>query len=126
MLGSFNVSSTLAVKDLEQAKEFYGDLLGLQVAREGPYAVTFRSGDSLVEVYFSEYAGTNKATAATWEVEDVQGTADALKDKGMTFEHYDMEGMVRNGDVHMMDNELAAWFKDPDGNILCLHAGAPV
>jgi hypothetical protein len=73
-----------------------------------------------VLVYHSQYAGTNKATAATWMVDDVEGHAKDLKAKGVKFEHYDLPGMTRKGDVHVAGTMKAAWFKDPDGNILAL------
>jgi hypothetical protein len=75
-------------------------------------------------VYQSRHAGTNKATAATWVIEDgMERVAQALKAKGVTFEHYDMPGMTREGDVHVGEKMKAAWFKDPDGNIHALVSG---
>jgi hypothetical protein len=75
-------------------------------------------------VYQSQYAGTNKATAATWGVDDdIEVIVPALKAKGVSFEHYDMPGMTLKGDVHVGEGLKAAWFKDPDGNILALVSG---
>lgn len=71
-------------------------------------------------VYESQYAGTNKATAVTWPVGDVEGVTRELKEKGVSFEQYDMPGMTRRGDVHVAGSMKAAWFKDPDGNIHAL------
>jgi catechol 2,3-dioxygenase-like lactoylglutathione lyase family enzyme len=82
--------------------------------------VVLKSGDSQVSVYRSDYAGTNQATAVTWGVEDIDAEVKALKDKGVTFEHYDMPGLELEGDVHVGDHMKIAWFKDPDGNILNL------
>ena|SRR5687767_8188782 len=122
MLGTKDVTATVAVKDLEAAKKFYGGTLGLkQVASEGDEAVTYRTGKSDLLVYHSEFAGTNKATAATWTVGDgIEDLVDDLKAKGVPFEHYDMPGMTRQGEVHVAEMIRAAWFKDPDGNILAL------
>ena len=122
MLGTKDVTATVAVKDLEAAKKFYGGTLGLkQVASEGDEAVTYRTGKSDLLVYRSEFAGTNKATAATWTVGDgIEDLVDDLKSKGVPFEHYDMPGMKRQGEVHVAEMIRAAWFKDPDGNILAL------
>lgn len=80
--------------------------------------IVFRSGNTTLNVYQSEYAGTNKATAVTWTVDNVEAVVRALKAKGVTFEHYDMPGMSREGDVHVGGSIEVAWFKDPDGNIL--------
>jgi catechol-2,3-dioxygenase len=124
MLNDSNVAATLAVKNLSQGRQFYEQVLGLNdVVMENDYAVVYKSADSMVQVYQSEFAGTNKATAATWDVPDVQAIVDDLKSKGVSFEHYDMPGLTLEGDVHVMENgnEKAAWFKDPDGNILCVH-----
>ncbi len=72
-----------------------------------------------MNVYRSEYAGTNKATAVTWAVgEDVEGVVRDLKAKGVALERYDMPGMTRTGDGYTADDLKVAWFKDPDGNIL--------
>ena len=73
---------------------------------------------SAINVYRSDYAGTNKATAVSWAVDNVEDEVKALRDKGVRFEHYDMPGLTRQGDVHVSDNMKMAWFKDPDGNIL--------
>jgi hypothetical protein len=71
-------------------------------------------------VYRSQYAGTNKATALNWKVDDIERVVATLKDKGVAFEHYDFPGATRTGDVHLMGPMKSAWFKDPDGNIIAL------
>ena len=120
MLGDRDAVANLAVKDLQTAKKFYQDTLGLTpVDTEGHELVVFRSGNSTINVYRSKYAGTNQATAVTWTVgDDMDSIVQKLKAKGVTFEHYDMHGMVREGDVHVSGDMRVAWFKDPDGNIL--------
>ena len=120
MLGDKDAAANIAVKNLERSKKFYEDTLGLtQIGSEGQEAITFRSGNSIINVYQSQYAGTNKATAVTWVVgQDVEGFVQQLKAKGIEFEHYDMPGVTRNGDVHVAEDMKVAWFKDPDGNIL--------
>jgi len=82
--------------------------------------VTRWQRNSQLLVYQSQYAGTNKATAATWMVRDVEGLVKDLKGKGIAFEHYDFPGMTRKGDLHIAGTHKNAWFKDPDGNILAL------
>jgi catechol 2,3-dioxygenase-like lactoylglutathione lyase family enzyme len=120
MLGDKDAASNVAVKNLETAKKFYEEILGLApVGTEGEEAVVFKSGNSTVYVYRSQYAGTNQATAISWVVgENIEGVVQQLKAKGVTFEHYNMPGVTRNGDVHVADDMKIAWFKDPDGNIL--------
>jgi catechol 2,3-dioxygenase-like lactoylglutathione lyase family enzyme len=122
MLGKTNATANIAVKDLATAKKFYEGTLGLkQVDAEGDEVIVMKSGDTLINVYRSQYAGTNKATAVTWAVGDEIGRiVKALKDKGVTFEHYDMPGTKLEGGIHVGYGMKVAWFKDPDGNILNL------
>ena len=118
MLGDKKALPTIPVKDLEKAKRFYRDTLGLKPTdTDEPMVAMFKNGDSSVLVYQSQYAGTNQATAVSWEVGDVEREVQVLKDKGVAFEHYDMPGTTRQGDVHLTGKTKAAWFKDPDGNI---------
>jgi catechol 2,3-dioxygenase-like lactoylglutathione lyase family enzyme len=118
MLGDKKAMPTIAVKDLEKARKFYKDTLGLKPSEtDEPTVVMFKSGDTSVLIYQSQFAGTNKATAVSWEVGDVEREVQVLKDKGVAFEHYDMPGTNRRGDVHVTGKTKAAWFKDPDGNI---------
>jgi catechol 2,3-dioxygenase-like lactoylglutathione lyase family enzyme len=122
MLGDKDVIATVAVKDLDGARKFYEGTLGLKVLHtEGTEAITFQSGGSSLIVYRSEYAGTNKATALNWSLDrDFDRAYAALKEKGVTFEHYDLPGATRKGDVHLMGPFKVAWFKDPAGNIISL------
>lgn len=123
MLNKGTVMATIAVNDLEKAKEFYGGTLELEQADENPGGVGYKSGSGQLFVYPSSTAGSGQATSAAWQVEDVAATVGALKEKGVNFEHYDIPGATRDGDVHVMGDMKAAWFKDPDGNILSI-AGA--
>ncbi len=118
MLSGSNVFATVAVRDINAAKKFYGETLGLKQTDENPGGVTYQSGNGKLFVYQSPTAGTGQATCASWEVEDIEAVVDDLKGKGITFEHYDMPGGTREGDVHVMGTMKAAWFKDPDGNVL--------
>ncbi len=119
MLNTSEAVAMIAVKDLATAKQFYTETLGLkQVDAMGEEVLVFESGHAKINVYRSEYAGTNKATALTWQVDDVDAEVKALKSKGVTFEHYDMPNMKRQGDIYSAGEFRTAWFRDPDGNIL--------
>ena len=122
MLKDKDPTPTIAVKDIERARKFYQDVVGLTpLPADEEGVVPFKSGSSSILVYKSEFAGTNRATAATWMVDDeLDDTVKTLKSKGVTFEHYDMPGVTRQGDVHLTGKSKAAWFKDPDGNIIAL------
>ena len=124
MLADRDAVATIAVKDLKAAKKFYGDTLGLKLTPvPEPEVLNYKSGNSTVLVYKSQFAGSNKATSVTWIVDDVESTVKDLKAKGVAFEHYDFPGMTRKGDVHIAGKSKAAWFKDPDGNILAVVSG---
>jgi len=118
MLGSSDVSVTIAVNDLDEAKKFYGETLGLEKSDESPGGTFFKSGNGGVFIYQSEFAGTNQATYASWLVNDVEAAVEDLKSKGVNFEQYDNLPGERQGDIHIMGGMKSAWFKDPDGNIL--------
>jgi catechol 2,3-dioxygenase-like lactoylglutathione lyase family enzyme len=110
----------LPVKDLKAAEKFYEGVLGLdEVDSEPGEAVVYQSGGGTLCVYRSAFAGTNKGTAALWQVNDVAETVEELRGRGVKFEHYDdMPGVTRQGDIHVAGDIKVAWFKDPDGNIL--------
>ena len=122
MLGDKDAIATVAVKDLAQARKFYEGVLGLRVVNaQGSEAITFRSGNASVIVYRSDFAGTNKATAMNWMLgKDIEKVVQGLGERGVKFEHYDLPGLTRKGDVHAFGDFKTAWFKDPDGNILAL------
>jgi len=122
MLGHENAIATIAVRNVAAAKKFYEGTLGLEPVPNGQaQAPLYRSGKSQVLVYQSEYAGTNKATAATWEVAgDLESVVKELRSRGVRFEHYELPGLTLAGDVHVGHGLKTAWFKDPDGNILAL------
>jgi catechol 2,3-dioxygenase-like lactoylglutathione lyase family enzyme len=121
MLEGKNAAATLAVSDLQRARDFYENTLGLTPLLEVSGSILYTSGNSVVLVYPSEYAATNQATAATWAVgDDFEAIVQELKTKGVTFEHYDLPDTTREGDVHLVGELRGVWLKDPDGNILSL------
>ena len=124
MLGKADATPMIAVKDLDRARKFYEDTLGLEAKVEmGGEVLTMKSGDTVINVYRSEFAGTNKATALTFDVDDIDKEVRELKDKGVFFEQYDMPGLEKQGDLYVAEGMKTTWFKDPDGNILSLFEG---
>jgi catechol 2,3-dioxygenase-like lactoylglutathione lyase family enzyme len=124
MLGKADATPMIAVKDLDRARKFYEDTLGLEAKEEmGGEVLTVQSGRTPITVYRSEFAGTNKATALTFDVEDIESEVRELKEKGVFFEQYDMPGLEQRGDLYVGEGMKTAWFKDPDGNILSLFEG---
>jgi catechol 2,3-dioxygenase-like lactoylglutathione lyase family enzyme len=119
---------TLAVNNMKRAKEFYEGTLGYEVMMEDDDNVAYRGAEGTgLSLYVSgENAGTNKATYCSWKVDDLEGMMDDLRAKGVEFLEYDLPGMkTENGVASVKDEKTGrtmkgTWFKDPDGNILCL------
>ena len=125
MFADQEVMATVAVKNLKAAKPFYEKTLGLKpTAKQQEGTLAFQCGKSILLIYESPFAGTNKATSATWRAGDeIDGIVKTLKTKGVPFEHYDFPGMTLKGDIHVMGTHKVAWFKDPDGNIMSIVNG---
>ena len=120
MLSDKPAQATIAVKDMAKARKFYGETLRLKpLPGMGDDVAIFESGGTKVVVYKSEFAGTNKVTSATWGVGDeLEKIVQDLQAKSVQFEHYDLPGLERQGDIHAAGDFKAVWIKDPDGNIL--------
>ncbi|WP_062205282.1 VOC family protein [Aureimonas sp. AU12] len=113
-------SAIVAVSDLDRARRFYRDMLGLEVVEDdGEMVIVLRTGATHLVIYVSAEAGTNRANAAVWTVgEGIEAIVADLKAKGVAFEHYhDMEGLMLDGDIHRAGDLKLVWLKDPDGNI---------
>ena len=123
MIGKSDATPMIAVKDLDRARAFYEETLGLKEVDDFGEGFMLKSGDTKVTVYRSEFAGTNKATALTFDVDDIAKEVSELKEKGVFFEHYELPGLERQGDLYVAEGMKTAWFKDPDGNILSLIEG---
>ncbi|WP_342119137.1 VOC family protein [Pseudoduganella sp. OTU4001] len=125
MLADKDAIGMIAVKDLAAAARFYGEVLGLEKLESPEEEVLiYRSGASKINVYRSEYAGTNKATCVMWNVgSELETIAARLKAKDVVFEHYDMPGLTRDGDIHSGGQMKVAWFRDAEGNILSIGSG---
>ena len=118
MLGDATVYATIAVRDLQQSREFYEQILGLNQLDENPGGILYESGTGKVFVYQSDTAGSGKATCASWLVDDIEQMVSDLQSAGIEFNNYDIPGATVEGYIYTMGPQKAAWFKDPDGNIL--------
>ncbi|GAB3049956.1 glyoxalase/bleomycin resistance/dioxygenase family protein [Intrasporangium mesophilum] len=129
MLTSASVTANIPAADLTRARSFYADTLGLEPAMELGDAgmLIYRTeGGTAFSVYQTEYAGQAGHTIAQFHVDDVEAEARALQAKGVALETYDMPGVEwDDGVASMGDMGKAAWFKDSEGNILCLDSGLP-
>ncbi|MCC6495093.1 MAG: VOC family protein [Propionibacteriaceae bacterium] len=121
MLADYGCVPTIAVKDLQRARDFYEGLLGFTQQGDSPDGVVYAAGSTSFLVYPSAFAGTNKATAMGFQVPSgsFDSEVGALRDKGISFQTFEMEGLTWNDGVASFGEEYrAVWFEDPDGNIL--------
>lgn len=123
MLQDAPVIATIAVQDLERARRFYADDLGLAIqANMSPDLIFFGAGGgSQLEVYSRPDHVAGSATAATFNVADLAATVAALERRGVRFADYDIPGF-KTGPDHIVEvgGGKLAWFTDPDGNIVAL------
>jgi catechol 2,3-dioxygenase-like lactoylglutathione lyase family enzyme len=125
MLANGKVHPTLSVTDLERAKKFYGETLGLKsdgVIAEGHAVYEAGEGTFLV-IYERSEPSKAENTAASFSVDDVEGTVQWLKDRGVIFEEYDSPELKTINSIATIGDLKGAWFKDPDGNILAVSNG---
>jgi catechol 2,3-dioxygenase-like lactoylglutathione lyase family enzyme len=116
-------NAIVACSDPVRAKQFYTEVLGLELAEDSGDVSTVRTGSTYLDVYKSDEAGTNRANAIRWGCGDeIDAVVSELKSRGVAFEHYPELVMKLEGDLHVMDGFKAAWFKDPDGNILHINS----
>lgn len=129
MLTSASVTANIPAADLDRARSFYADTLGLEPVTEVSDAgiLIYRTdGGTVFSVYLTDYAGQAGHTIAQFHVDDVVAEARALQAKGVVFETYDMPGVEwDDGVAEMGSMGKAAWFKDSEGNILCIDSGFP-
>jgi catechol 2,3-dioxygenase-like lactoylglutathione lyase family enzyme len=122
-LGDYRVEAAAAVSDLDRAKHFYQDQLGLVPSEEEEQGIRYPCAEGTgIFVYLSpQNAGTSSATIAGWFVEDLRQTMDELAARGVVFERYDQPGL-KTDDRGVFDTGgfRAAWIKDPDGNTIAL------
>ena len=124
MHGNAALHPVLPASDLERAKRWYSEKLGLEPVREDEYGgAEYEIGGAMFLVYQSDFAGTNKATAAGFRVNDFDARVAELRSAGVVFEEVDFGefGSTVDGVITMPgSNDKAAWFKDSEGNILSL------
>jgi catechol 2,3-dioxygenase-like lactoylglutathione lyase family enzyme len=121
MFESATAHATIAVSDLDRAKKFYGEILGLKVQDERSDGVTYQAGGGTwFLVYPSQFAGTAKSTYMSFEVEDLDAAVRELRERGVVFEEYDMPGLKTVDGIAEIQGVRGAWFKDPDENILAV------
>jgi catechol 2,3-dioxygenase-like lactoylglutathione lyase family enzyme len=122
-LNNSTVAMMLPVSDPDRAQKFYSDRLGL------PYEGTDPEGSPMYRLAGGSQLGLLVrpdqkplgSTALTFEVGNVEQEIADLEGRGVTFEDYDLPGLKTENHIATMGDHKAAWFLDPDGNVLCLH-----
>jgi catechol 2,3-dioxygenase-like lactoylglutathione lyase family enzyme len=124
MLTNKPLMPILPVVDLERARQFYETKLGLRPTPDvfSETGVVYEAGGGTkLEIDRRDRPTKAEHTAVTFEVEDIEREVGDLESRGVQFEDYDVPGLQTAHHIARMDGVMAAWFKDPDGNILCLH-----
>jgi catechol-2,3-dioxygenase len=121
MLGDHPIDVMLLSTDLDVAKEFYGDRIGLEVLIETDDFVTFKcGGDSRLVLTKSSTGSSDEATKASWRVDDLAAELETLRARGVEIEEFDGPGLKTVDGIADVGFALSAWFVDPDGNAIRL------
>ena len=133
MLQNAAVVSRIPAQDLQRARTFYADKLGLKPTEERPGGLLYRCGRGEFALYQSSGAASGSHTQMGWEVDDIHTTVEQLRARGVVFEEFDLPGLMTvDGIAEVAGNypskgglgELGAWFRDSEGNLLGL--GEPI
>ena len=126
MLANARLAARLPAQDLERARAFYADKLGLEPVEERPGGLRYVCGSGEFGLFESTGAASGDHTQMGWEVDDIDATVRELRARGVVFEEYDLPGLKTvYGIAHIEGNypskgrgERAAWFRDSEGNML--------
>jgi catechol 2,3-dioxygenase-like lactoylglutathione lyase family enzyme len=125
-LNANQVTVMLPVRDLARARDFYERALALTGGTVKPDGKVVYSCGGTEIALFPRADGTKaEHTALSFKVDDILAAIAELKGRGVVFADYDLPGFKTEGHVCVLGSEKAAWFNDPEGNILCLHEDIP-
>jgi catechol 2,3-dioxygenase-like lactoylglutathione lyase family enzyme len=132
VLDRANVATRLPAKDLNRAKAFYADKLGLEPAAERPGGLLYRCGSGVFALFESSGGASGDHTQMGFEVSDIVATVAALRARGVVFEEYDLPGLRTQDGIATIEGnypskgtgEYGAWFRDSEGNLLGI--GQPI
>jgi len=120
MLGGQPLMAFIPVSDLDAAKSFYGEVLGLHVRTEDPYAVVFDAGGTMLRLVQVDALQPQPFTIAGWQVPDMGMAIDSLTSRGVEFTRFEGMDQDERAVWSTPGGDQVAWFKDPDGNTLSL------
>jgi catechol 2,3-dioxygenase-like lactoylglutathione lyase family enzyme len=133
MLDDGAVATRLPAQDLQRARAFYADKLGLEPAEERPGGLLYRCASGEFALFEADGAPSGSHTQMAWQVGDIEAVVAQLSARGVVFEEYGLPGLTTVGGIAQVDGnypgkggvgERAAWFKDSEGNLLAI--GQPV
>jgi len=122
-LSTAPAATTLPAEDLKRARAFYEEKLGLETeARENmPEGIFVHAGKGTTLFLYQRGRATAENTAVVFEVDDLEATVTELRAHGVELEDYDFPELKTVNGIAARDVDKAAWFKDSEGNILCVH-----
>ncbi len=121
MISDLTSMATIPAANIERAKKFYTEKLGFKPEETVPTGeIVFKSGVSSFLLYPSQYAGTAKNTAMTFQTDNLERDVRDLRNKGIKFEDYDMGDLKTVNGIATLGDVKGAWFKDTEGNIIAL------
>jgi catechol 2,3-dioxygenase-like lactoylglutathione lyase family enzyme len=122
MMNATQVTCILPVKDMARARRFYESQLGLEALGQKPDGkFVYRCGGAEIALFAKPEGTKAEHTALSFRVMDIGAAIRELEARGVTFADYDLPGLKTVEHVCVLGSEKAAWFHDPEGNILCLH-----
>jgi catechol 2,3-dioxygenase-like lactoylglutathione lyase family enzyme len=132
MLKNGRVAARLPAQDLERARAFYAEKLGLEPSEEREGGLRYICAGGEFALFESAGSATGDHTQMGWEVEDIEATVGELRSRGVVFEEYDLPGLKTVDGIAEIDGnypskgtgERGAWFRDSEGNMLGV--GQPV
>ena len=125
MLDRADVFATIPAQNLERAKSFYADKLGLTPEEERPEGLRYKCGDGSFLLFESSGEASGSHTQLGWDVDDLEATVASLRESGVVFEEYDLPGFKTVDGIADIAGERGAWFKDSEGNLLAIGERKP-
>lgn len=120
MLDKANVYATIPARDLERARSFYDQKLGLRPTEERPEGLRYECGNGGFLLFTSSGEPSGTHTQLGWDVDDIEAAVKTLRDQGVVFEEYDLPDFKTVNGIAEIEGERGAWFKDSEGNLLAI------
>jgi catechol 2,3-dioxygenase-like lactoylglutathione lyase family enzyme len=129
MLNKSKVATRLPARDLERARRFYAEKLGLEPVEQRPGGLKYRCGNGYFVLFESTGVASGEHTQMAWEVDDIEAVVAELQRRGIVFEEYNLPGLKTvNGIAEVSGNypssrgigERGSWFRDSEGNLLAV------